>query len=323
MDFKHTSVLLEESLESLNIRSDGIYVDGTLGGGGHSLEIVKRLITGHLIGIDQDAEALAAAEARLAGFEDKITLVKNNFVNIREILQELNIESVDGILLDIGVSSYQIDNPERGFSYKEDAPLDMRMDRDGAVTAKDIVNTYSREDLARIIREYGEEKFANNIAKHIVTEREKYEITTTKQLSDIVEGAIPAAVRKGKKGFAKKTFQALRIEVNAELDVLKDAIEEMIDLLNPGGRLSIITFHSLEDRIVKNAFRTAQDPCICPPDFPICQCGRKSKGRVVTKRPVIPSEEECQKNKRASSAKLRVFERGNEIQEQDHQTTSE
>ena len=323
MDFKHTSVLLEESLESLNIRSDGIYVDGTLGGGGHSLEIVKRLITGHLIGIDQDAEALAAAEARLAGFEDKITLVKNNFVNIRAILQELNIESVDGILLDIGVSSYQIDNPERGFSYKEDAPLDMRMDRDGAVMAKDIVNTYSREDLARIIREYGEEKFANNIAKHIVTEREKYEITTTKQLSDIVEGAIPAAVRKGKKGFAKKTFQALRIEVNAELDVLKDAIEEMIDLLNPGGRLSIITFHSLEDRIVKNAFRTAQDPCICPPDFPTCQCGRKSKGRVVTKRPVIPSEEECQKNKRASSAKLRVFERGNEIQEQDHQTTSE
>ena len=211
LEFKHTSVLLNECLEGLNIHSDGIYVDGTLGGGGHSLEIVKRLTTGRLIGIDQDAEALKAAAKRLACFEDKITLVKNNFVNIRKILDELNIEKVDGILLDIGVSSYQIDNPERGFSYKEDAPLDMRMDRDGAVSAKDIVNTYSKEDLARIIREYGEEKFANNIAKHIVSEREKNEITTTKQLSDIVETAIPASVRKGKKGFAKKTFQALRI----------------------------------------------------------------------------------------------------------------
>ena len=323
MEFKHASVLLEESLEGLNIQSDGIYVDGTLGGGGHSLAIVQRLTTGHLIGIDQDAEALAAAAKRLAGFEDKITLVKNNFVNIRAILNELNIESVDGILLDIGVSSYQIDNPERGFSYMEDAPLDMRMDRDKAVTAKDIVNTYSKEDLARILREYGEEKYANNIAKHIVTEREQNEITTTKQLSAIVEGAIPASVRKGKKGFAKKTFQALRIEVNAELDVLEDSIEEMIDLLNPGGRLAIITFHSLEDRIVKNAFRTAEDPCICPPDFPVCTCGRKSRGRVVTKRPVIPSQEECQKNKRASSAKLRVFERGNESREHQHQTTNE
>ena len=253
----------------------------------------------------------------------KITLVKNNFVNIRKILDELNIEKVDGILLDIGVSSYQIDNPERGFSYKEDAPLDMRMDRDGAVSAKDIVNTYSKEDLARIIREYGEEKFANNIAKHIVSEREKNEITTTKQLSDIVEAAIPASVRKGKKGFAKKTFQALRIEVNAELDVLKDSIDEMIDSLNPGGRLAIITFHSLEDRIVKNAFRTAEDPCICPPNFPVCTCGRKSKGCVVTKRPVIPSDEECQKNKRASSAKLRVFERGNESENNQQQTTNE
>lgn len=323
LEFKHASVLLEESLEGLNIQSDGIYVDGTLGGGGHSLEIVKRLTTGHLIGIDQDAEALAAASKRLAGFEDKITLVKNNFVNIRAILKELNIEHVDGILLDIGVSSYQIDNPERGFSYREDAPLDMRMDRDKAICAKDIVNTYSKEDLARIIRDYGEEKFANNIAKHIVTEREKNEITTTKQLSDIIEGAIPASVRKGKKGFAKKTFQALRIEVNAELDVLEDSIEEMIDFLKPGGRLAIITFHSLEDRIVKNAFRTAEEPCICPPDFPVCTCGRKSKGRVITKRPVIPSSEECQKNKRSSSAKLRVFERGNESKDDQHQTTSE
>ena len=323
LEFKHTSVLLNECLEGLNIHSDGIYVDGTLGGGGHSLEIVKRLTTGRLIGIDQDAEALKAAAGRLAGFEDKITLVKNNFVNIRKILDELNIEKVDGILLDIGVSSYQIDNPERGFSYKEDAPLDMRMDRDGAVSAKDIVNTYSKEDLARIIRKYGEEKFANNIAKHIVSEREKNEITTTKQLSDIVEAAIPASVRKGKKGFAKKTFQALRIEVNAELDVLKDSIDEMIDSLNPGGRLAIITFHSLEDRIVKNAFRTAEDPCICPPNFPVCTCGRKSKGCVVTKRPVIPSDEECQKNKRASSAKLRVFERGNESENNQQQTTNE
>ena len=309
MEFKHASVLLTESVEGLNIHPTGTYVDGTMGGGGHSLEIVRKLTTGHLIGIDQDEEALNAARERLKGYEDKVTFVKDNFVNIRSILEELGIEKVDGILLDIGVSSYQIDNPERGFSYKEDGVLDMRMDRDRTITAKEIVNTWSKEDLARIIREYGEESFANNIAKHIVIERETKEITTTKQLSDIVEGAIPASVRKGKKGFAKKTFQALRIEVNSELDVLKDSISEMIDLLNPGGRLCIITFHSLEDRIVKNEFRTAENPCTCPPEFPVCVCGKKSRGHVLTKRPVIPSKEECQNNKRASSAKLRVFEK--------------
>ena len=309
LEFKHTSVLLKESVEGLNINPAGTYVDGTMGGGGHSLEIVRQLTTGHLIGIDQDQEALNAAKERLKDYADKVTFVKDNFVNIHSILTDLGIEKVDGILLDIGISSYQIDNPERGFSYKEDGVLDMRMDRDRKITAKEIVNTWSKEDLARIIREYGEENFANNIAKHIVTEREKSEITTTKQLSDIVEAAIPASVRKGKKGFAKKTFQALRIEVNAELDVLKDSISQMIDLLNPGGRLCVITFHSLEDRIVKNEFRTAENPCTCPPEFPVCVCGKKSKGHVLTKRPVIPSKEECQNNKRASSAKLRVFEK--------------
>ena len=309
LEFKHTSVLLKESVEGLNINPAGTYVDGTMGGGGHSLEIVRRLTTGHLIGIDQDQEALNAAKERLKDYADKVTFVKDNFVNIHSILTDLGIEKVDGILLDIGISSYQIDNPERGFSYKEDGVLDMRMDRDRKITAKEIVNTWSKEGLARIIREYGEENFANNIAKHIVTEREKSEITTTKQLSDIVEAAIPASVRKGKKGFAKKTFQALRIEVNAELDVLKDSISQMIDLLNPGGRLCVITFHSLEDRIVKNEFRTAENPCTCPPEFPVWVCGKKSKGHVLTKRPVIPSKEECQNNKRASSAKLRVFEK--------------
>lgn len=309
MEFKHESVLLTETIDSLNINPEGIYVDGTLGGGGHSYHIAQKLTTGRLIGIDQDIEALAAAESRLSPFSDKVSLIKNNFVNIQSVLESLNIDGVDGILLDIGVSSYQIDNPERGFSYREDAVLDMRMDRDRNLTARDIVNTYSKEDLARIIRDYGEDNFANNIAKHIVNERAKQEIVTTGQLSAIIEQAIPQSVRKGKKGFAKKTFQALRIEVNSELDVLKDSIQTMIDLLNPGGRLSIITFHSLEDRIVKNEFRKAENPCTCPPKFPVCTCGAVSKGKIVTKRPVTPSEEECQKNKRASSAKLRVFEK--------------
>lgn len=307
--FKHESVLPEETIEYLNVKPDGIYVDGTLGGGGHSFRILEKLSNGKLIGIDQDEEALKAAAERLAPFKDKAILVKDNYVNIKNVLQQLNIEKVDGILLDIGVSSYQIDNPDRGFSYKEDAPLDMRMDRDRPLTAKEVVNTYSKEELSRIIREYGEDNFAANIAKHIVTEREKTPIETTGQLAAIVEQAIPAKVRKGKKGFAKKTFQAIRIEVNSELDVLKDSIDTMIDLLNPGGRLCIITFHSLEDRIVKNAFRQNQEPCTCPRDFPVCVCGKVSKGHVLTKRPVIPSEEECSRNKRATSAKLRVFEK--------------
>lgn len=308
MEFKHESVLIRETIDSLNINPDGIYVDGTLGGGGHSFKIVQKLNNGRLIGIDQDQEALDASSKRLAIFGDKVTLVKNNFVNTAEVLKNLGIDKVDGILLDIGVSSYQIDNPERGFTYREDVELDMRMDRSAAMTAKDIVNTYSKEDLSRIIRDYGEDKFANNIAKHIVEARAVKEIETTGQLKEIIEHAIPAAVRKGQQGFAKKTFQALRIEVNSELDVLRSSINTMIDLLNPKGRLSIITFHSLEDRIVKNMFRDNENPCTCPSNFPVCMCGAVSKGRVVTRKPIIPSEEECTNNKRASSAKLRVFE---------------
>ncbi len=309
MEFKHESVLLNETIDSLNIHPEGIYVDGTLGGGGHSFKIVQKLNkNGRLIGIDQDQEALDASMKRLSIFGDRVTLVKSNFVNIKSVLEKLNIDKVDGILLDIGVSSYQIDNPDRGFTYREDAALDMRMDRERTLTARDIVNTYSKEDLARIIRDYGEDKFANNIAKHIVEAREEAPINTTGQLKTIIEHAIPAAVRKGQAGYAKKTFQALRIEVNSELDVLNSAIDTMIDLLNPKGRLSIITFHSLEDRIVKNKFRDNENPCTCPPDFPVCVCGAVSKGRVITRKPIVPSSEECERNKRASSAKLRVFE---------------
>lgn len=309
LTFNHESVLPEETIAYLNIKPDGIYVDGTLGGAGHSLRILEKLKDGKLVGIDQDADALQEAERKLSGFGDRAVLVKENFVNIDKVLKQLHIERVDGILLDIGVSSYQIDNPERGFSYKENAPLDMRMDRDRSLSAKEVVNTYSKEALTRIIRDYGEESFASNIAKHIVKERENKEIETTGELAAIIEQAIPAKVRKGKKGFAKKTFQAIRIEVNEELDVLTDSIDRMIELLNPGGRLCIITFHSLEDRIVKNAFRRNQEPCTCPRDFPVCVCGKVSMGHVLTKRPVIPSEEECSRNKRATSAKLRVFEK--------------
>ena len=309
MIFKHEPVLVNETIESLKIDPDGIYVDGTLGGGGHSFKIVQKLKNGRLIGIDQDQEALEAAYKRLAIFKDKVTLVKDNYVNIRSILNRLGIEKVNGILLDIGVSSYQIDNPDRGFSYKEDGLLDMTMDRDAALTAADVVNTYSREELARIIREYGEERFANNIAKHIEEERKKTPIETTRQLKEIVEQSVPASVRKGQEGYAKKTFQALRIEVNSELDVLSSSIDTMIDLLVPGGRLAVITFHSLEDRIVKNKFRQNENPCTCPPDFPKCVCGAVPQGRVITRKPVIPSPEEMASNKRASSAKLRVFEK--------------
>ena len=308
MKFEHEPVLLDEVLENLNIKPNGIYVDGTLGGGGHSFKIVQRLAGGMLIGFDQDQDALDAAGRRLSIFPN-VRIVKSNYVNAVSILKEMGITGVDGILLDIGVSSYQIDNPERGFTYREDAVLDMRMDRDSSLTAKDIVNTYSKEDLARIIREYGEEDFAANIAKHIVNEREIREIETTGQLAEIVERAIPAKVRKGRPASAKKTFQALRIEVNSELDVLKTAVPEMIDFLNPKGRLAIITFHSLEDRIVKNEFRKAENPCTCPPSFPVCTCGAVPKGKIITKRPIVPSEEECTRNKRAASAKLRVFEK--------------
>ena len=309
MEFKHEPVLLKEVIENLNIKPDGIYVDGTLGGGGHSFHIAQRLTTGTLIGIDQDEEALAAAKERLSEYSDRVTIVHDNYINAGSVLKGLGIEKVDGILLDIGVSSYQIDNPERGFSYIEDEPLDMRMDRSKSLTAETVVNTYPREELARLIREYGEEDFAANIAKHIVEERAKKPIKTTGQLAQIIDQAIPKAVSRGRRGTPKKTFQAIRIEVNGELDVLKGSIEPMIDLLKPEGRLAIISFHSLEDRIVKNEFKKAENPCTCPPNFPQCVCGAVPKGRAVTRKPIVPTPEECSNNKRAASAKLRVFEK--------------
>ena len=310
MMFEHKSVLLEETIESLNIKPDGIYVDGTLGGGGHALEVCKRLGEhGKMIGIDQDADAIAAATERLIGYKDKVIIVRSNYENIRTVLQDLGIRKVDGIYLDLGVSSYQLDTADRGFTYREDAPLDMRMDQRKEETAADIVNTYSEFDLYRIIRDYGEDKFANNIPKHIVKAREEHPIETTGQLIEIIKAAIPMKVRAVGGHPAKKTFQAIRIELNHELEVLNNSIDTMIELLNPGGRLSIITFHSLEDRIVKTRFRNNENPCTCPPDFPVCVCGKESRGRVVTRKPIVPSGEEMEENKRSKSSKLRVFER--------------
>ena len=312
MIFGHKSVLLDETIESLDIKPDGIYVDGTLGGGGHASEVCRRLgDKGRFIGIDQDADAIAAASERLKEFGDKVTIVRSNYENIDEVLKELGISQVDGIYLDLGVSSYQLDTAERGFTYREDdAPLDMRMDQRNEMTAKDIVNTYSESELFHIIKNYGEDRFAKNIAKHIVRARQEKEIETTGELIEIIKAAIPAKVRATGGHPAKRTFQAIRIELNKELEVLENSIDKMTDLLAPGGRLSIITFHSLEDRIVKNRFRINENPCTCPPDFPVCMCGKKSKGRVVTRKPILPSEEELSENKRSKSAKLRVFERG-------------
>ena len=314
MEFKHKSVLLEETIENLNIKPDGIYVDGTLGGGGHSLEIVKRLGQGgRLIGIDQDADAIAAATERLKDYAEKVTIVRNNYCNFAEVLDKLGIDKVDGFVLDLGVSSYQLDTAERGFTYKVDAPLDMRMDQRQALTAKDIVNKYDEYELYRIIRDYGEDKFAKNIAKHIVAARENKPIETTFELSEVIKAAIPMKCRIATGHPAKKTFQAIRIELNNELGVLNDSVDGMIDRLNGGGRICIITFHSLEDRIVKTRFKNNEHPCTCPPDFPVCVCGNKSKGRVVTKKPIVPSDEELEENKRAKSSKLRVFERCKKI----------
>ena len=309
INFGHTSVLLFETVGSLNIIPGGCYVDGTLGGGGHAFEVCKRLGNGRLIGIDQDGDAIEAASKRLMAFQDKITIVRSNYRRIAQVLEELGIEKVDGIYLDLGVSSWQLDQPERGFTYRADAPLDMRMDQRQSRTAADLVNSCSEEELTRIIWDYGEDRFARNIAKHIVREREKEPIMTTGRLAEIIKGAIPAKVRATGGHPAKRTFQAIRIELNGELTVLEESIDTMIDLLNPGGRLSIITFHSLEDRIVKNRFRINEHPCTCPPDFPVCVCGKKSKGRVVTRKPILPSEEEMRENSRSKSAKLRVFER--------------
>ena len=310
MEFKHVSVLLQETVDGLNVKPDGIYVDGTLGGGGHSYEVCTRLgAKGSIIGIDQDEAAIEAASIRLKDFGEKVTIVRSNYCDMKSRLHELGIDKVDGIMLDLGVSSYQLDTADRGFSYREDAPLDMRMDQRSEMTARDIVNDYSEMDLYRVIRDYGEDKFAKNIARHIVRERAKRPIETTGELTEVIRHAIPMKFQKKTGHPAKRTFQAIRIELNRELDVLRDSLDDMIDMLNPGGRLCFITFHSLEDRIVKSAFKKNENPCTCPSDFPVCVCGKVSKGRVITRKPILPSEEEMEVNSRSKSAKLRIFER--------------
>ena len=310
MAFEHVSVLLHETVDGLNVKPDGIYVDGTLGGGGHSYEVCTRLgVKGSIIGIDQDEAAIEAASIRLKDFGEKVTIVRSNYCDMKSRLHELGIDKVDGIMLDLGVSSYQLDTADRGFSYREDAPLDMRMDQRSEMTARDIVNDYSEMDLYRVIRDYGEDKFAKNIARHIVRERAKRPIETTGELTEVIRHAIPMKFQKKTGHPAKRTFQAIRIELNRELDVLRDSLDDMIDMLNPGGRLCIITFHSLEDRIVKSAFKKNENPCTCPSDFPVCVCGKVSKGRVITRKPILPSEEEMEVNSRSKSAKLRIFER--------------
>ena len=309
MEFSHYSVLLQETIDELHIRPDGIYVDGTLGGGGHAFQVCSRLNeNGHFYGIDQDAAAIEAAGERLRCFGNQVTIIRSNYCRMVEELKARGVTGVDGIVLDLGVSSYQLDEADRGFTYREDAALDMRMDQRQEKTARDIVNGYSEMELYRVIRDYGEDKFAKNIAKHIVQAREKKPVETTGELVEIIKAAIPAKIRMQKGHPAKQTFQAIRIELNRELEVLRDSLDDMIDFLNPGGRICIITFHSLEDRIVKNAFRTNEHPCTCPPDFPVCVCGKKSKGKVLTRKPVLPSERELEENSRSKSAKLRVFE---------------
>ena len=311
MEFKHESVLLEEVIRGLNIKPWGIYVDGTLGGGGHSYRIAEKLTEGgRLIGIDQDRDALQAAGQRLAPFEDRVTLVHDNYEHMGRVLSDLRIDKIDGILLDLGVSSYQLDNPERGFSYNTDAPLDMRMDRDdNALTAREIVNTWSAGELSDILRDYGEERYARAIAANIVKEREKAPLETTGQLSEIVRRSIPKKMQQRGGNPCKRTFQAIRIACNRELDVLADSLDEMMDRLAPGGRFCVITFHSLEDRIVKTAFRRWENPCTCPPEFPVCVCGRRPMGKCVSRKAILPSKEELDHNKRSASAKLRIFEK--------------
>ncbi|MCM1245438.1 MAG: 16S rRNA (cytosine(1402)-N(4))-methyltransferase RsmH [Roseburia sp.] len=310
MEFNHVSVLLEECIEGLCIKPDGIYVDGTLGGAGHGYEVCRRLSEkGRFVGIDQDEDALRASAERLREFGSRAAVVKSNYTYIKEVLKEQKIDGVDGILLDLGVSSYQLDTEERGFSYMADAPLDMRMDRSQQMTARDLVNGYEEEKLYQVIKVYGEERFARSIARNIVRRRKEKEIETTGELVDVIRHSMPAKAKNGKGHPAKRTFQAIRIELNRELEVLQDSLEDMVSVLNDGGRLCIITFHSLEDRIVKNQFRNMENPCTCPPDFPVCVCGKVPQGKVITRKPILPGEEEIKKNKRSKSAKLRIFEK--------------
>lgn len=310
MEFKHKSVLLEETIEALHIKEDGTYLDGTLGGGGHAYEVCRRLgAQGRFIGIDQDADAIQAASKRLEEFGDKVTIIRNNYCNAKAALEEIGVTKVDGIVLDLGVSSYQLDTVERGFTYKYDTPLDMRMDQRQSLTARDIVNEYSEQELFRVIRDYGEDQFAKNIAKHIAAARAEKPIETTYELNELIKAAIPAKFRAAGGHPSKRTFQAIRIECNHELEVLRESLDDMIDLLNPGGRLCIITFHSLEDRIVKTIYREKENPCTCPPEFPVCVCGKKPYGKATPRKAILPGKEELEENSRSKSAKLRVFER--------------
>lgn len=310
MEFKHRSVLLDETIHELHVQADGIYVDGTLGGAGHAFEVCKRLsATGRFIGIDQDDAAIVAASNRLSGFGDRVTIIRSNYCDMVHQVHGLGITGVDGILLDLGVSSYQLDEAGRGFTYRVDAPLDMRMDQRQEKTAADIVNEYTEKELYRVIRDYGEEQFAKNIAKHIVMERQRAPIRTTGELVDIIRKSIPMKIQASGGHPAKRTFQAIRIELNQELTVLEESLDGMIALLRDGGRICVITFHSLEDRIVKSIFRKNENPCICPPGFPVCVCGRVSQGKVITRKPILPGEQEQKENPRSKSAKLRVFER--------------
>ena len=311
--FNHISVLLKETVDGLNVRPGKVYMDGTLGYGGHTEEVLRRLGgSGRVIGIDQDEDAIAAAGRRLESYRDQLTIVRSNYVDFRQVLDQLEISQVDGIMLDLGVSSWQLDEASRGFSYRMDGPLDMRMDQRNPVTAADLINTADRDELQRILWDFGEEKFARKIADTILKRREKEPIETTGQLVDIIEQSIPMKARRTGGHPAKRTFQAFRIAVNHELDVLSESIDGMIDALAPGGRLCIITFQSLEDRIVKQRFRINENPCTCPPEFPVCVCGKKSKGRVITRKPVLPSEQEMEENSRSKSAKLRIFEKTSE-----------
>ena len=309
MEFHHISVLRDESIEYLNITKNGIYADATLGGGGHSYEILKKDSSTRLIGFDRDSDAINAATERLSEFSDRTTFVNRNFKDVKDALLSLNVDKINGAVMDLGVSSYQLDNAERGFSYMHDAPLDMRMDRRETLSAFDVVNTYSKEELKKIIRDYGEERWADRIAEFITKEREMNVINTTFELVDVIKKAVPKGARKDGPHPAKRTFQAIRIEVNGELKILEQSARDFIDCLAPKGRFCVITFHSLEDRIIKNVFQQAAVGCTCPKEFPVCVCGNKPLGKVITRKPILPSSEELEYNPRARSAKLRVFEK--------------